>query len=213
MAAHAASALLHVGRAAFLQANTSTWLTPSGRALSLFSRADSRAGICGQVSRLPIVGVRLCAVQVRSQRGTCAPTRFHNTQRRGVSSGGGSRATLRVYAKRAAGVGYAAIEVDAGASVAVLVEAIIAKLRLDASPGSVTITTEGTGRQLDSTLRLSDAVATGVLAERGKLVVSVLAPQTATTTATTREFVPVVSVRTSSTAARFTRSLCTRVSP
>ena len=130
-----------------------------------------------------------------------------------MSSGGGSRATLRVFAKRAAGVGYAEIEVDAGASVAGLVKAIIAELRLDASPDTVTITMEGTGEPLDSTLLVSDAVAAGVLTERGKLIVAVQAPQAATPTAETREFVPAVAVRTNSTAARFVRSLCSRVTP
>ena len=137
----------------------------------------------------------------------------HNAQRRGVSSGGGSHATVRVYAKRAMDAGYAAVDVDVGSDVAGLVKAIIAELRLDVSPTTVTITMEGTDKPLDSTLRLSDAVATGVLTERGKLIVAVQAPQAATPTAETREFVPVVAVRTNSTAARFARSLCTRVFP
>jgi len=126
-----------------------------------------------------------------------------------MSSGGGSRATLRVFAKRAMDVGYAEIEVDAGASVAGLVKAIIAELRLDVSPSTVTITMEGTDKPLDARKSLRDAgIAHGV-----SIIVAVLAPQAATPTAETREFVPAVAVRTNSTAARFVCSLCSRVTP
>ena len=78
-------------------------------------------------------------------------------QSRGTVVGDGA-ALLKVYVKRAVGgVDFAAVEVDAGADVAALKEAVAAKLQLGVPPDAVTLTVDGADVALDSRKSLVDA--------------------------------------------------------
>jgi hypothetical protein len=80
------------------------------------------------------------------------------------------------FVQRAVGGGFAEVEVAAGASVSALVDATVAKLRLDAPPDTVTLALAGAAAgapPLDATLSLEEALAAGALAPRAKLLVTV----------------------------------------
>jgi hypothetical protein len=85
------------------------------------------------------------------------------------------RAPHTFFVQRAPGGGYAEVEVAAGSSVAALVKATIAELRLDAPPDAVALSLSAGGAgapPLDETLSLDTAIAAGALAPRAKLLVS-----------------------------------------
>ncbi len=89
-----------------------------------------------------------------------------------------ARAPHTFFVQRAAGVGFAEVEVAAGASVAALVKAAVAELRLDAAPDAVTLSHAGAAPgapPLDATLTLDAALAAGALAPRAKLLLAVRA--------------------------------------
>ena len=85
-------------------------------------------------------------------------------------------ALLRVFVKRQGDADFEEVEAAAGASVCDLTVASMSKLRVDASPSSVTLTREGASAPLDSTLFISEVVATGALAPLAKLILVVHAP-------------------------------------
>ena len=82
---------------------------------------------------------------------------------------------LAFFVKREGSAGFAEVTVPAGASVAMLIKAALAELRLiDVSPDAVTLTlAAGDAPPLDPTLSLSEALAAGALTPRAKLLLSV----------------------------------------
>lgn len=81
--------------------------------------------------------------------------------------------TLRVFVKRLEDADFAEVEISEGASVAALKDVSISKLRVDAPPNAVTLTREGASTPLDSTLSVTESVASGALAPRAKLLLVV----------------------------------------
>jgi len=89
-----------------------------------------------------------------------------------------SRRTLPLchfYVKRAGAAAFARVAVPAAADVAALVDAAVAKLRLDAPPDAVTLALETGGPPLDARLALSDAFDARALALHPSLLVTVAA--------------------------------------
>ena len=90
------------------------------------------------------------------------------------------RAAHTFFVQSAAGSSsFAEVEVAAGASVAAIVEAATAKLRLDAPPDAVTLSLVGAAPGapvIDATLSLEEALAAGKLSPRAKLLATVRSP-------------------------------------
>ena len=83
---------------------------------------------------------------------------------------------LAFFVKREGDAGFAEVTVPTGVSVAALVKAAVAKLRIDASPSTVTLTLAAAAPgspPLDSRLSLKSAIAEGVLSPRADLLVTV----------------------------------------
>jgi len=88
------------------------------------------------------------------------------------------------FVKREGSAGFAEVIVPAGASVAALVKAAVAELRIDASPDAVTLALAAAAPgspPLDSRLSLESAIAKGVLSPRADLLVTVHARSRAST--------------------------------
>jgi hypothetical protein len=125
------------------------------------------AGVLGQCRRA-LAAARSAAIQ-----SAATPTR-------GLAAAvAPPAATLRFFVKRPEDADFAEVEVGASASVAALKDVSISKLRVDAPPSVVTLTSEGASTPLDSTLSVSDSVATGALAPHAKLFLHVHAPASA----------------------------------
>jgi len=84
--------------------------------------------------------------------------------------------TLRVLAKRFEDADFFEVEIDTGMSVSFLKSVLINKLRINALPNAVTLAREDSSTPLDSTLSVSEMVATGKLAPHVKLLLVVHAP-------------------------------------
>ena len=117
------------------------------------------------------------------RRRTLAAARPSATQWAGASTRGLTAAAapppaepLRVFVKRSEDADFAEVEVGAGAYIAALKDVSISKLRVNASPGAVTLTREGASSALDSTLSVAEALASGALAPGAKLLLVVHAP-------------------------------------
>ena len=86
---------------------------------------------------------------------------------------------LAFFVKREGDAGFAEVTVPTGVSVAALVKAAVAKLRIDASPSTVTLTLAAAAPgspPLDSRLSLKSAIAEGVLSPRADLLVTLHPP-------------------------------------
>ena len=97
---------------------------------------------------------------------------------RGFARGFATASSLPLvfYVKRAHAVAFASVAVPAAADVAALVDAAIAKLRLDAPPDAVTLALEAGGPPLDARRSLTDAFDARALALRPALLATVHAP-------------------------------------
>ena len=116
----------------------------------------------------------LARAMLRAPRALFAASAHARARARGLATA--APPPLVFYVKRACDADFAEVEVAAGASVAALKRAVLAELRLDASPDAVTLALEKGGPRLDATLTLAEALAVGALAPRAKLLATMHAP-------------------------------------
>jgi hypothetical protein len=116
----------------------------------------------------------LARAMLRAPRALFAASAHARARARGLPTA--APPPLVFYVKRAGDANYAEVEVAAGASVAALNRAVLAELRLDASPAAVTLALETGGPPLDARRALTDAFDARALARRPSLLATVHAP-------------------------------------
>ena len=146
---------------------------PQPAAPRLLSGAAGAASVAGAATR----GFGRCALVVGPP--PAAPWRA-GASARGLAAAAVAAqppsAPLRVYVKRLEDAAFTSVEVGADSDIASLTKAALSELHVDASPSAVTLTREGASAPLDSTLPISESVATGALAPLAKLILVVHAP-------------------------------------